>query len=131
MKVEGLNGREYILSLSNTESGRASALHKRVRAFLKGELPYTRIYEEVFLPGCPTKLYLDFLVPAYKLGIECQGEQHNEYSQFFHKDRLGFTKSLKRDRYKADFCELNGITMLSFYEDQTEEIWRQIINHRK
>ena len=129
MKVIGLNNREYTLSFSNNESGRASALHKKVRSFLKEIFPLTRIYEEIHLPGCPTRLYLDFFIPAYKIGIECQGSQHDEYNQFFHKNRLGFTKSLKRDRHKSEFCELNGIVLLSFYEDENEELWKKAISN--
>ena len=61
---------------------------------------------------------LDFYLPDYKVGIECQGEQH-----FFPIDFAGkgvewackkFDKLIKRDKRKKKLCEENGVKLLYF-----------------
>ena len=61
---------------------------------------------------------LDFYLPNYKVGIECQGEQH-----FFPIDFAGkgvewackkFDKLIKRDKRKKKLCEENGVKLLYF-----------------
>ena len=61
---------------------------------------------------------LDFYLPDYKVGIECQGEQH-----FFPVDFAGkgvewackeFDKLIKRDKRKKALCEEHGIKLLYF-----------------
>ena len=59
------------------------------------------------------KMYLDFYLPEFKIGIECQGGPH-----FFPVDMFGgeefFEKTLKRDKIKHDLCEEHGITVLYY-----------------
>ena len=61
---------------------------------------------------------LDFYLPDYNMGIECQGEQH-----FFPVDFAGngvewackeFDKLIKRDKRKKALCEKHGIKLLYF-----------------
>ena len=61
---------------------------------------------------------LDFYLPDYKVGVECQGEQH-----FFPVDFTGkgvelackkFDKQIKRDKQKKTLCEEHGIKLLYF-----------------
>ena len=61
---------------------------------------------------------LDFYLPDYKVGIECQGEQH-----FFPVDFAGkgvewackeFDKLIKRDKRKKALCEEHGVKLLYF-----------------
>ena len=61
---------------------------------------------------------LDFYLPDYKVGVECQGEQH-----FFPVDFAGkgvelackkFDKQIKRDKQKKTLCEEHGIKLLYF-----------------
>ena len=61
---------------------------------------------------------LDFYLPDYKVGIECQGEQH-----FFPIDFAGkgvewackeFDKLIKRDKRKKALCEEHGVKLLYF-----------------
>ena len=63
---------------------------------------------------------LDFYLPDYKVGIECQGEQH-----FFPVDFAGkgmecacnkFDKATYRDKRKKVLCEKHGIKVL-YYSD--------------
>ena len=56
---------------------------------------------------------LDFYLPDYNVGIECQGEQH-----FFPVEHFGgnkaFKNTLERDKRKIALCEKNGIKLLYF-----------------
>jgi very-short-patch-repair endonuclease len=78
--------------------------------------------EEVPLPG--TKLYFDFLVPSANLAVEVQGEQHYKFNSFFHKHKAGLLASKSRDRQKREWCELNGITLLEFPYNESDEQWK-------
>ena len=56
---------------------------------------------------------LDFYLPDYNVGIECQGGQH-----FFPVERFGgektFKKTLERDKRKKKLCEEKGVKLLYF-----------------
>ena len=56
---------------------------------------------------------LDFYLPDYNVGIECQGEQH-----FFPVDYFGGEKTFKkiseRDKRKKALCEKYGVKLLYF-----------------
>ena len=61
---------------------------------------------------------LDFYLPDYNVGIECQGEQH-----FFPVDFAGegvewackeFDKTVSRDKKKKKLCEKHGVKLLYF-----------------
>jgi len=69
----------------------------------------------------------DFFIPHVKLGIEVHGQQHYEYSKFFHKTTAGFKESLKRDKLKQDWCELNGISLIVLKYSDDIDTWREQI----
>jgi hypothetical protein len=136
MKVTGLNGREYNLDLKkyDKKNARCSKYHARAREILKENFGGYSIYEEVKLPGSTSSakksvLYLDFLVPNAKIGIEVHGNQHFEYVPFFHKSKAGFLFSQMRDRDKAEWCELNEIELIVFRFDEPDENWRKQIEY--
>ena len=56
---------------------------------------------------------LDFYLPDYKVGIECQGGQH-----FFPVERFGgedgFKQTLERDKKKKALCDKHGVKLLYF-----------------
>ena len=54
-------------------------------------------------------LTLDFYLPKYNLGIECQGIQHFKDSRM-----LKCEKVIERDKIKRKLCEENGITLLYY-----------------
>lgn len=61
---------------------------------------------------------LDFYLPEYNTGIECQGEQHFKPVDFGGKKdgsaELNFQKQTKRDREKKNACDKNGIKLIYF-----------------
>ena len=56
---------------------------------------------------------LDFYLPDYNVGIECQGEQHFFPIKHFGGDK-SFKKTLERDKRKKALCEKYGVKLLYF-----------------
>lgn len=126
MRVRDLSGKEYIWNNHKSLGSRrlnASQLHINAIHFLREIYPAAQLIEEVYIPG--EDLYIDIYIPSMKTAVECQGAQHEKYNKFFHGPNLkGFKKSLDRDQRKRDWCELNGIRIVYFYPDESEEQWK-------
>ena len=58
---------------------------------------------------------LDFYLPDYDIGIECQGRQHFIPVDAFGGE-IGFEDTVIRDKTKKRLCEENGIKLLYFTE---------------
>ena len=56
---------------------------------------------------------LDFYLPEYNVGIECQGGQHFFPVKYFGGED-GFKQTLERDKRKKKLCEENGVKLLYF-----------------
>ena len=56
---------------------------------------------------------LDFYLPDYKVGIECQGGQHFFPVEHFGGDKA-FKDTLERDKRKKALCEKHGVKLLYF-----------------
>ena len=56
-------------------------------------------------------LELDIYYPEYGLAIEVQGQQHEKYVEFFHRDPKNFIKQQERDQLKKELCEENWIVL--------------------
>lgn len=138
MKVVGLNGREYNLDLKKYMSNdrtKVSKYHIKARNLIQDIFHGYNILEEVKLPGSvnPAKksvLYLDFLIPNVKMGVEVHGRQHYEYIPFFHKSRAGFLHAQSRDRTKAEWCEKNQIELMILKYSDTKDDWRKQLERR-
>tara|TARA_R110002051_G_C8449045_1_gene456472 strand:+ start:38 stop:454 length:417 start_codon:yes stop_codon:yes gene_type:complete len=138
MKVVGLNGREYNLDLKkyiDNDRAKRSFYHLRARQIIKDIFQGYTILEEVKLPGTvkPAKksvLYLDFLIPNARIGVEVHGQQHFKYVPFFHKSKAGFLRAQGRDRSKAEWCQINDIELMVLRFDDSEEYWREQLERR-
>ena len=114
--VTGLDGKEYKFNPA-FQSHRVyrenkSSFHIKARELLKQTYKHEVILEEITLPGSNTDrrkslLYVDFYIPRLGTGIEIHGQQHYEFSQFFHKDKREFLLAKKRDRDKKEWFEMN------------------------
>lgn len=140
MKVLGLNNREYKLDLKKYivrpgDVKSRSQYHLLARELINEIYRGYLILEEVKLPGsrCPSKkstLFIDFLIPNMRCGIEVHGRQHYEYVPFFHKTYAGFLQHQKRDDIKREWCELNNISLIELkYSDSIDE-WRRSLELR-
>ena len=66
-------------------------------------------------------LSLDFYLPKYNVGIECQGEQHYKFVKFFHHTEERFKLAQERDNKKSKLCEENNCKLL-YYSDIEEVV---------
>lgn len=126
MRVTGLDGREYSWKLKGADSStpNKSAGHLRCRRLLASLYPFDVRLEEVGLPGSGG-LTADFVIPSRNLLVEVQGVQHREYVGHFHRNRLGYLRSNRRDNRKREWAELNGLRLLELHDNATDEEWRE------
>ncbi len=139
MKVIGINGREYVWNLNGynvpaNDTRKRSKYHMRARNLLREMFHSYRILEEVKLPGSTAShrkgvLFLDFLIPQIKLGIEVHGQQHYEYTPFFHKNKADFAIAKAKDEDKIEWCELNKVDLIVLKYSDTDEQWREQIEN--
>lgn len=59
------------------------------------------------------RLRLDFYLPDYNIGIECQGGQHFSPCSIFGGEKT-FKKIVERDLRKKQLCEENGVKLLYY-----------------
>ena len=136
MKVTGINGKEYAWNLNGyaVAANDTSKYHVRARNLLKEMYHSYRILEEVKLPGSTMThkkgvLFLDFLIPQIKLGIEVHGQQHYEYTPFFHKNKAEFMLAKAKDEDKIEWCEINKVDLIILKYSDTDEQWRDQIEN--
>lgn len=132
MRVSGLDGREYTLSLRGREvfggdTRQRSSPHLAARRLLRRVFPLAPLLEEVSLPGTGG-LTADFLLPHERAVVEVHGQQHFKFNAYFHKTRAGFLASLRRDRMKADWCSLNGFRLVILPDTEDEVAWQRRIS---
>ena len=90
-----------------------SRLEEEIRILLEeNKIKYVYQYRAKWLD----RLTLDFYLPDYKIGIECQGIQHFEPTDFAGKGEEWAKQQLVeckiRDADKAEKCKNNGIKLL-------------------
>lgn len=73
------------------------------------------------LSGRGTRLELDFYIPGIGVAIEVQGEQHERYVKFFHKDYSAFLRTKEDDGAKRARCAECGIRLFVVYDSQDAE----------
>lgn len=102
-----------------------SALHKKARKLLKERFPTLIIVEEPPIKVRHRKtLYFDFYIPLRKTAIEVHGQQHYRFNSLFHSSASDFLKQKQNDEDKAEWCEINGITLIVFKYD---EDWSELL----
>lgn len=78
------------------------------------------VLEECRIPG--SLLRLDFLNINKKIIIEVSPKNvHDQFNLFFHKTRIGYLNSLKRDFKKIEWAEAAGYTLLEIYEEDIKK----------
>lgn len=130
MKVKGLDNKEYVWTLKDSsvlEYDRPrSKYHVACKELLKELFPCDKILEEVPLVGSG-RLTFDFFLPLRKMAIEVQGQQHTNYSAYFHEDVFGYLRSKKRDNNKVRFCKINNIYLAELYYDEDLSTWKKTL----
>ena len=66
------------------------------------------------------KLKFDFYIPSLNTCIEYDGEQDDNYIEYFHKNKEGFNRQKIKDNIKSTYCQTNDIKLLRVNYMQTE-----------
>lgn len=101
--------------LINWDGPSPSKLQKRVKDFLRPYWQRHLVYEELIVYG--SRMRVDFFNATKKQAIEVNGSQHDSYNNFFHKNRMNYFMSIKRDVKKAEWLEKNGFKLIELEED--------------
>ena len=64
-------------------------------------------------PETNRNLELDMYNDELKLAVEASGMQHYIYPNMFHKTREEFINQIRRDQFKVDTCDANGIYLIT------------------
>lgn len=64
-------------------------------------------------PETGRNLELDLYNDELKIGLETNGYQHYIYPNVFHKTRDEFVNQIRRDQFKIDTCDANGIYLIT------------------
>ena len=107
--------------LIDWDSPSRSKVQFKTKQFLKVFWQNQVVYEE--FPVYGTKMKVDILNATKKIAIEVQGEQHNSFNKFFHKNsRLKYLESIKRDVQKAEWLEKNSYTLIEIHEKEVKSL---------
>jgi hypothetical protein len=112
MQVETLKGETVNWKLTGypIRAVSKSKFQHKVGQSIIEHYPHDIILEEIPIPK--ERLTLDFFIPSLRLAVECQGEQHQKFSKFYHGTRHKFNESIERDTRKRRWCELNNIRLV-------------------
>lgn len=100
----------------NWDGKSLSKFQRGIKQFLKKYWQGHIVYEECPMVG--TRLRLDIYNATKKIAIECNGNQHREYNEFFHGgNQINYLAQLRRDGKKYEWCEINGITLIDIFPE--------------
>jgi len=122
--------------------GKKSVPHLAIRQLIKNAFPGFRLFEEhpIQVPGRAynTTLFIDFVLPDFRVAVEVHGEQHDKFIPHFHGSPEGFQASKTRDAAKAsaiagighglivirqaDIASLNHSKFMALFNKAVEEI---------
>lgn len=125
MLVTTLDNEQIRWSPKGHRRAGVSTGHVNSLALIQELWPTVLILEEVSVPVRKRKtLYLDIYVPMMKTAIEFHGPQHYKYTPHFHRNIKEFMEGRKNDNEKKEWCELNGIRLIEFNDEDTAETMR-------
>lgn len=84
-------------------------------------LPYTKIYRQYSVKYEGRNLFFDFYIKDFNMFIECQGNQHYEYTRFFHGTIMGFRDSKYRDKLKREYVDSVGGVLIALDYDKHKD----------
>ena len=86
------------------------------------------ILEDCPIPGT-NNLSWDFWIPKFNIAFEYDGEQHEKFNKFFHKDKAAFARQKIADATKQKIAEINNISLIRItHQDSiTESFVRKLI----
>jgi len=97
---------------------------KAVKDFLFRYWKSKIVLEEFRVPG--SRLRFDIVNMNDHIIIEVSPKKvHGQYNKFFHKTRLGYVNSIKRDMSKVEWAELNDFVLVEVYDEDIPVLSRE------
>jgi len=115
--------------MGSNSDGRGSEPQRYLFELVKEIYSEYEVVYELLIPYLNQRF--DIFVLELGIAIEYDGEQHEKFNEFFHKDINGFIESKKLDNSKEIFCEENGIKLVrikGFVFDINKNKLRDIID---
>ena len=99
---------------------------------LTGKRFYTVRPDWLKNPETNRNLELDCFNPELGIAVEYNGEQHYKYPNAFHKSEREFINQIRRDEFKREQCDKNGIYLITVpYTIKINEIKEYLKNELK
>jgi hypothetical protein len=105
-----------------------SKIQFRIKQFLKEHWQNHIVYEE--FPVYGTRLKVDILNATKKIAVEVNGNQHTSFNKFFHKTRINFLQSLKRDHKKLEWLKTNDFELIEIEEKEVPLVTYKFIKDK-
>lgn len=125
MKLKGLDGRDYSVSIESKINTNASKNHIAIRELIKEMFPFENVVEEFSIPS--TRLKCDFFLPSKRMVIEIHGEQHYSFNSHFFSSKKEFYQAKARDNKKIEWAEMNDFTLITLSYKENIDDWRDKI----
>ena len=120
MRFKTLNGRQVYRNIEKCridwDKKCASKFQFAIKQFFRPFWSVYVCYEE--MPVFGTRLRVDMVNVSKRIAVEAQGTQHDEYNEFFFKNREAYGHALDNDRIKYRWLELNDFEILELREDE-------------
>jgi hypothetical protein len=101
------------------DSKSKSKVQNSVKKYLKKYWLNDIVFEEFPLAG--SRMTFDFYNATKNVIIEVQGKQHTKFIPFMHANsKINYLKQLKRDEDKINFCNLNDIILLEYFDGENK-----------
>jgi len=91
-----------------------------VKQFLKKYWIGHVVCEE--FPVVGSRMRVDIINFTKSIAVEVNGRQHQEYNEFFHKNRDGYFQHIQRDLDKYNWLNINDIELIEIEEKDLKHL---------
>ena len=90
--------------------GRGSMPQRKIFSQVKELYKDYKVIYELYIPELRQRF--DIFVLELGIAVEYDGDQHDSFNEYFHRDINGYIESKKLDISKEKFCQDNGIKLI-------------------
>lgn len=114
--------------LVNWDKPCRSKIQLQVKKFFEKYWVNHMCYEE--FPVFGSRLKVDLVNMTKKIAVEVQGEQHDSFNKFFHKNkRSNYLSSIIRDQQKYEWLQVNSFKVLEIKKEDMPHLSKTYIKH--
>jgi hypothetical protein len=132
MRLYNIHGRLISKNVSSKiidwDGKSRSKLQFKAKQFFKKHWHKHICYEE--FPVYGTRMSVDLLNATKRIAIEVNGTQHDTYNKFFHKNKVNFFNSIKRDFKKREWLESNNFLLIEINENEVNKLSKSFIKNK-